>query len=355
MEGTDGNAPLRRRAALGGSLPSARALVPGPSAEHERRYCAAAGRERTARPRRAWLAAAVAGLLVAAAQSPAAADRLLEKRESLYNNIFIFGDANNVSMTFGRNKRYYTESSMKLSDPGALIVEYSRYMTVGIAYPPKIERVVEIGLGGGRTISYLSEALPEASFLAVELDKDVVDLAKKYFRFKETANLRSVVSDGRAFLMRTNERWDVIMIDAYRGPFVPFHLLTKEFYALVKSRLAPGGVVVQNIEPSTMLFDSATATLNSVFPSVDFYDGVENVIAVGYDGPSLKQSELLDRAAKAQQRYKLRYDLSAMLAKRSILRKPTGKVMSDDFAPVETLRAIDQHNEKWKQQTEAPR
>jgi len=57
-----------------------------------------------------------------AAIHPAAAQEngLLEKRESLYNNIFIFGDRDSVTMTFGQNKRYYTESSMKLSDPGAL-------------------------------------------------------------------------------------------------------------------------------------------------------------------------------------------------------------------------------------------
>src|ERR1043166_3731004 len=79
---------------------------------------------------------------------------ILEKRESLYNNIFIFGDRDSVTMTFGQNKRYYTESSMKLADPGALTVEYTRYMTLGIAYPPKVNSILEIGLGGGRTVSY---------------------------------------------------------------------------------------------------------------------------------------------------------------------------------------------------------
>src|SRR5689334_25178442 len=86
----------------------------------------------------------------------AAEPGLLEKRESLYNNIFIFGDRDTVTMTFGQNKRYYTESSMKLSDPGALTVDYTRFMTLGVAYPQKVERVAEIGLGGGRTVSYLS-------------------------------------------------------------------------------------------------------------------------------------------------------------------------------------------------------
>ena len=311
-------------------------------------------------PKRSALRRIVAACVLFGAAAPplvavAAGDGLLEKRESLYNNIFIFGDGDNVAMTFGQNKRYYTESSMKLSDPGALTVEYTRYMTLGVAYPPKVERIMEIGLGGGRTVSYLSASLPDTGILAVELDKDVVDLAKKHFRFKETARLRTVVSDGRSFLLRDNERWDVILIDAYRGPFVPFHLLTREFYTLVKSRLNPGGVVVQNIEPTTMLFDSATATLKSVFPSVDLYDGGGNVVAVGYDGPQLSQADLVARAAKAQEHYKLRYDLRQMAGERRILSRPVGKVMTDDFAPVETLRAIEKNNEKWKEQTEAPR
>lgn len=298
---------------------------------------------------------ALFGMLALAQPVVAAANDLLEKRESLYNNIFIFGDADNVSMTFGQNKRYYTESSMKLSDPGELTVEYTRYMTIGVAYAPKVERIAEIGLGGGRTVSYLSASLPDTGILAIELDKDVVELAKKYFKFQETARLRTVVSDGRAFLLKDSEKWDVILIDAYRGPFVPFHLLTKEFYTLVKSRLNPGGVVVQNIEPSTMLFDAASATLKSVFPSVDLYDGGGNIVAVGYDGPQLSQAELLARAAKVQERYKLRYDLTKLVAVRRVLNRPTGKVMTDDFAPVETMRAIEQKNEKWKEQTEAPR
>ena len=120
-------------------------------------------------------------------------------------------------------------------------------MTLGVAYPPKVERIAEIGLGGGRTVSYLSAALPDAGILAIELDKDVVELAKKYFKFQETARLRAVVSDGRAFLLKDSEKWDVILIDAYRGPFVPFHLLTQEFYRLVKSRLGDGYLLFRGL------------------------------------------------------------------------------------------------------------
>ncbi len=299
--------------------------------------------------------AAFCGAALALAAGAAAAQTLLERRESTYNNIFIFGDADSVTMTFGQNKRYYTESRIRLSDPLGLNVDYTRYMTLGVAYAPKAERILEIGLGGGSTVSYLAAALPEATITAVELDGAVVDMAKKYFHFRETERLKAVVADGRSFLLRNDERYDLILIDAYRGPFVPFHLLTKEFYALVKSRLAPGGVVVQNIEPSTMLFDSATATLNSVFPAVDLYEAGGNVVAIGHAGPQLARDELLARAARAQARYEMRYDLRTMAEARRVLTRPTGKILTDDFAPVETLRAIEKHNEKWKEQTDPPR
>jgi spermidine synthase len=92
-----------------------------------------------------------------------------------------------------------------------------------------------------------------------------------------------------------------------------------------------------------------------VFPSVDLYEGGGNVVAVGYQGPSLRQQELVARAGRVQDTYKLRYDLRTMVANRRVLTQARGKVMSDDFAPVETLRAIEQKNEKRKEQTEAPR
>jgi spermidine synthase len=104
-----------------------------------------------------------------------------------------------------------------------------------------------------------------------------------------------------------------------------------------------------------MLFDSATATLKSVFPSVDLYDGGGNIVAVGYDGEPLAQAELLARAGKVQERYKFRYDLRQMAGERRLFTRPAGKILTDDFAPVETMRAIEKNNEKWKEQTEAPR
>ena len=70
---------------------------------------------------------------------------------------------------------------------------------------------------------------------------------------------------------------------------------------------------------------------------------------------ALPQTELLARAAKAQEKWNPRYDLKTMAGERRLLTRPTGKILTDDFAPVETMRAIEKNNEKWKEQTEVPR
>jgi spermidine synthase len=204
-----------------------------------------------------------------------------------------------------------------------------------------------IGLGGGRTSWYLHKSIPELKFTAVDLDPQVVRLAGQYLNVKAEPNFEIAVQDGRMYLARNQKTFDMILVDAYRGPFVPFHLLTKEFYTLVKERLNPGGVVVQNVEPSTMLFDAAVATIGAVFPNIDFFRSSGNIVIVGYDGPRKNWDDLLKLAKERQAKYKFRYDLVELLERRY---QPTydnsRPALTDDFAPVEYLKAIDRHNEK---------
>ncbi len=282
------------------------------------------------------------------------ARRLLESRESLYNNIFVYQNDNYVSMTFGHNRKIYTESVCNINDDRELPVTYTRYMTVGLAYPKKINRILEIGFGGGRTAWYLHRFLPKVPVTSVELDPTVLELARKYFGIKDEPNFSVSNADGRIFLKKSTELYDIIFVDAYRGPFVPFHLLTKEFYALVKSHLAEGGVLVQNVEPSTMLFDSAVVTINSVFPQLDIYPAEGNVVMTAYNGEAVSTQELQHNAEQRQNMFHFRYDLAELLAQRRHLDlgdenaiDRNAKLLTDDFAPVETLKAIERKNRKW--------
>jgi spermidine synthase len=296
----------------------------------------------------ALLACAGAGL------APAQAEwQLIEERNSTYNNIYVYKDGPNMIMNFGHNKRFYTESVYNTKDELDLPVAYTRFMTVGLAYTSELQNLLEIGFGGGRTAWYLHKHVPSLDITCVELDPAVVELATKHFGVRAEDKFKINVADGRNYMVKSKESWNVIMIDAYRGPFVPFHLLTEEFFKVVKSKLKPGGVVVQNIEPSTMMFDSAVATIQKAFQNVELFDGGGNVVAVAYDGPRRTAAQLKARAEELQKQYSLRYPLPVLVAERRLVtRTVKGKVLSDDFAPVESLLAIEKHNRKLEEISE---
>jgi spermidine synthase len=279
--------------------------------------------------------------------------KLLESKESLYNNIYVYEQPPYVSMTFGHNRRIYTESTYNTQDDKDLPVDYTRFMTASLMYAKDVHSILEIGFGGGRTSWYLHRFLPNVQVTSVELDPAVLELAKKYFGIRDEPNFQVVNRDGRLFLSESKDHYDIILIDAYRGPFVPFHLLTKEFYQIVKDHLAEGGVVAQNVEPSTMLFDSAVKTINAVFPQIDFYRADGNIVTIAYDGPERKPEDLAAMARDRDNAYGLRYSLAEMLNERRRIDiasgkviDPDAKVLTDDFAPVEALKSIERHNRK---------
>lgn len=277
-------------------------------------------------------------------QTTLAQARTLEKRESQYNSIVVEQRADLITMAFGHNRRLYQESVANAKDPLQLPVAYTRYMTLPMAYAPQPRRVLEIGLGGGTTAWYLHETFPDIGIDAVELDPEVAQLAEKYFSLRPGPRLRVHIGDGRRFMARSRQRYDIILIDAYRGPFVPFHLLTQEFFDIARRKLTQGGVVAQNIEPTTMLYDSAVATIGSVFDQVDVYPARGNFVVIAYDGPPRSNELLLSRAATLDGEFNPGYKLTRMIGSRRVQSRFSAQVLTDDFAPVEALNATQRHN-----------
>jgi len=273
---------------------------------------------------------------------------LITKVESLYNDIYVFKQADdNLLLSFGAARLRYIESVINPNDELDLPVFYTQSMSAGLAYAANLDSAAIIGLGGGRTAWYLHKSVPELEFTAVELDPEVARIAETYFKVRPEENFDIVIEDGRVWLARTDENFDIILVDAYRGPFVPFHLLTAEFYQMVADHLKPGGVAVQNVEPSTMLFDSAVATIRSAFENLEFFRSRGNIVIVAYNGPKRDETELKRLANERQEKFGFRYDLPRILDRRY---EPewdsASEPLTDDFAPVEYLKAIERHNEK---------
>jgi spermidine synthase len=195
-----------------------------------------------------------------------------------------------------------------------------------------------LGLGGGSISTYLGHFLPDAAITTVEIDPGVIKAAKTYFGLRETERMRYPSGDGRVFLNRNNELYDLILLDAYRGGYVPFHLLTREFYTLVKQRLAPGGAAAFNVHDGTKLYASTVRTLSGVFPALDLYPtGLGETIAVATASP-LDKAALERKAAALQERHGFRFPLPQILTRRMDdpqSQAAKGDIITDDFAPAD--------------------
>jgi spermidine synthase len=305
------------------------------------------------------VAAAAFGGLLSSAGASNEHGTLIDSKESLYNQIYIYKENNLLLLTFGFNKALYDESAYNPADEFELPAPYTRFMTAGLAYSHNVASILEIGFGGGRTAWYLHRALPDAPVTSVELDPVVVDLSRKYFGIKDEPNFKIANEDGRQFLTRSTERYDMILLDAFHGPAVPFHLLTKEFYHLVAERLNEGGVVMQNLDPDNALFDSVVKTMATAFAQTDLYLADGNAVIVAYQGAPRSKDDLARLAKARQETYKLRYNLADLvgqrrLAKLSAAVDANAKLLTDDFAPAEALKMIDKHNRQWPSPSAEP-
>ena len=274
-------------------------------------------------------------------------DGLIAHVETAYNDIFVGKVQTLLKMSFQWKGWYFYESAVNLVDADDLPMLYARTVGLAAIYPQDIKRVLVLGLGGGAVPLYLARFLPDATVDSVEVDPGVIEAAKKYFGLRETERFHLIEGDGRIYLNRHSEKYDIIVLDAFSGSYIPFHMMTKEFYQLAREHLAPHGVVAINILPSVKVYDSNVRTLKLVFDNLDFFDSGDktveesNVIVFGrLDAASEEQQR--QQAAAAQQRYKFHFDLSQLIAARRIPtpKAANGEVFTDDFAPVNVYDAL---------------
>lgn len=309
-------------------------------------------------PRRGFLASAALAALVlaggcgsqqAASAAPAAAapQGLIAESKTDYNHAQIYREGNIVSLKFLVGRCLFTESEIDETDPDVLPVAYTRAITGALAYAGRPESLLEIGVGGARTIMYLHRHMPGLDITGVEIDPGVIGLARAHFGLREDKRLRVVIEDGRRFLMRPGQSYDVILVDAYRGTWVPETLTTAEFFTLAKARLNPGGVVAQNVEPTTLFFDRMLATIAAVFDNVEILPSTgANAVIIGYDGPKLSERDLIARAAGLQKSYAFRHPLPEIVAQRRIPQGPLIEPMRDGFPEANASLMIDKANSR---------
>jgi spermidine synthase len=277
------------------------------------------------------------------------ADGRVAHIETEHNDIFITKRGRELTMAFQLKGFDYTESVANLTDPDDLPIKYTQVMTLAVAYPSALDRVLMLGLGGGTLATYLGRFLPDARIETVEIDPAVISAAKTYFGIRETPRVRYLEGDARVFLNRHTDRYDLILVDAFHGGYVPFHLLTREFYTLLKQRLAPGGAAAFNVHDGTKLYAATLATLRAVFASVHLYPtGQGEVIVVVTAEAAPKADALARRAAALQEKFGFRFPLPMLLERRTEKSgaAQAGELLTDDFAPANLYDTMGERRRK---------
>ena len=193
-----------------------------------------------------------------------------------------------------------------------------------------------LGNAAGTTSRIYEEYLPETEIDGVEIDSELSEIGRRYFDMNNP-NLHLYHEDARPFIRRIDKDYDAIVVDAYRQPYIPFYLTTREFFELCQDRLSGGGIVMVNVghpEGQDELEKVLSATMGDVFAHVG-RDPVDptNTVVVASDGPISS-----DTLRAARSRFPAAVDpLVGEAAARLAPALEGGDVYTDDKAPVEWL------------------
>lgn len=307
--------------------------------------------ERRAALRLLWmpLVIALAALIVlnGALRPPLPGAVLLWEAESAYNYIQVQEDAN------GYRYLYLNEGQGIHSQWHPFEILYARtwdffltapYFNDPPFTPDQVESVLVIGLAAGTIPRQYSAIYGPIPIDGIEIDPKIVEAGRLFFDMNDRSmpNLNAIVEDGRYALNQLDRRYTVIGIDAYRPPYIPWHLTTVEFFREVRAHLTPTGVVAINVgrtDTDRRLVDALTATLLQVFPAVHAMDVPLsfNTILVATQGPTRPENLSANLALMGADVTPLLRNTLSLAVNHLVPAVPANLIFTDDRAPVETL------------------
>lgn len=217
------------------------------------------------------LALALGAVLFAVPAS--AQQRIIHEERSLYRNIVVAQTGTERCMLFRARRGMGRESCKDMANPKEFVFEYASMMLASLFLNPSPDRILIIGLGGGTLPEALQEMLPNATIHTVEIDPAVEQIAYDYFDYVPGPNTENFIQDGRVFVKRAmggNEKYDLVMLDAFEADYIPEHMLTKEFLEEVTAIMTPDGVLAANTFSRSALYDYESVTYQAVFG--EFYN-----------------------------------------------------------------------------------
>jgi len=211
----------------------------------------------------------------------------------------------------GEGESNVVETLIDLRQPHVLQHPYSQAVMASVLYRPHASSCLLIGLGGGALVRFINHHFSEVRLDVVEIDSAVVAVAREFFGTAAGPRTRIFVADGRDYLARTPERYDLILIDAHLHPGArtdstghPLSLKSEDFYRSIHKRLSQDGVVMFNVIAGRDASDYIDG-VRRAFAASDIYRprGTGNVIVFAApQAPLAGEVELRARARALDRR-----------------------------------------------------
>ncbi|MGB1740071.1 MAG: spermidine synthase [Pseudomonadales bacterium] len=193
---------------------------------------------------------------------------VIHREKSLYRNIEVQETGRDRCLVFAQRSDDRRQSCVNLKNPDRVVFSYVRMTFAGLLLNERPGSILIVGLGGGTLPSALGALYPEASIDVIEIDPAVVRVAESFFDFQVSDRVKVWVQDARVFIKRAGRRgdqYDLIILDAFTGEYIPEHLMTREFLQETQSLLSNTGVLVANTFSSSELYDYESVTYRDVF------------------------------------------------------------------------------------------
>jgi spermidine synthase len=195
--------------------------------------------------------------------------------ESAYNYIQVLESGNTRYLRLNDGQGVHSQYSPDTLEYGG---PWQQFLVGPFFYPQRtvqdVHRIAIVGLAAGTTARQASAVFPNVVIDGFEIDPKIVEVGRKYFDMN-LPNLNVIIQDGRWGLANSPDKYDLIVVDAYRPPYIPPHLTTREFFLIAAQHLDPQGVVAINVGRAPgdrRLINGLATTLGSIFPSIYVMD-----------------------------------------------------------------------------------
>lgn len=265
-------------------------------------------------------------------------DDLTYEGESIYNYLQVYEDDDKVVLStnvlFGVQSVYKKENELT-----GMYYDYAMAAPFMAGMNDKNEiNILILGNGTGTYATQCTRYFDNVKLSGVEIDQKITDLAVKYFELPE--NVEVTTYDGRAYLNAIEEKYDVIMVDAYQDITIPFQMSSVEFFELVREHLTEDGVMVVNMNMrgteegniNQYLADTISEVFSTVY-TADVSGSTNRELFASNNADMIEVFRTNIDSEDSEEIKSMMYKVSSELTEYV----PGNFVMTDDKAPVELL------------------